>query len=139
MARVHVSIGSNVDRAANIRAGVGALRSQYGDLQLSSVYDTPAVGFAGDNFYNLVAGFDTGEDVHRIAGRLRDDLVIDEAGLRLPRSEILRYAFVLGPLAEIAGGRRHPVLRRTFGELWQAFDKSGEPLRAVRFDWNGRE
>lgn len=34
-----------------------------------------------------------------------DDIVLDEPGLRLPHPELLRRAFVLVPLAEIAGAR----------------------------------
>lgn len=162
MSRVYVSIGSNIDREANVRAGVEALRARYGGLLLSSVYDTRAVGFEGDDFYNLVAGFDTSDDVHTVArclraveekcGRVResgrfaprtldmdlllyDDLVLDEAEVKLPRDEILKYAFVLGPLAEVAGSVRHPVVGASFDELWAAFDGTRQPLRPVEFEW----
>lgn len=165
MPRVYVSIGSNIDRAANVRAGVRALRARFGELRLSSVYDSRAVGFEGDDFYNLVAGFDTGEGVHEVAAFLREaeaargrvrpgrgagfvsrtldmdlllygELVINEGALRLPRAEVLDYAFVLAPLAEIAGGERHPVLGRTYAELWAAFDRDRAALSPVAFDWN---
>ena len=48
---------------------------------------------------------------------LYEDWVIDEDGLQLPRDDILQFAFVLRPLAEIAGARRHPVSGRSFREL----------------------
>ncbi len=165
MARVFVSIGSNIDRAANIRAGVAALRAKYGEVAVSSVYDSPAVGFDGDDFYNLVAAFDTGEDVDAVAaflreierrqGRVRapkagsfiartldidlllyDDLVTERPGFSLPRDEILKYAFVLAPLAEIASERRHPVLGRSFRDLWAEFDQDRESLAVIDFDWS---
>ena len=63
MTRVFVGIGSNIDREANVRAGVEELQSHYGELRLSSVYETAAVGFAGEPFYNLVASFETAETV----------------------------------------------------------------------------
>lgn len=164
MARVYVSIGSNIDRVANIRAGVAALREGYGNVILSPVYDSRAVGFDGDDFYNLVAAFETTASVDDVAQALRDiearqgrvrapqagsfvsrtldidlllydDLVIERPGFSLPRDEILKYAFVLAPLADIAGERRHPVLRRTFADLWQAFDQERESLVVVDFDW----
>ncbi|MCF7976445.1 MAG: 2-amino-4-hydroxy-6-hydroxymethyldihydropteridine diphosphokinase [Chromatiaceae bacterium] len=40
-------------------------------------------------------------------------------GYRLPRDEILRYAFVLGPLADVAPDERHPIDGRRYAELWQ--------------------
>jgi 2-amino-4-hydroxy-6-hydroxymethyldihydropteridine diphosphokinase len=162
VAQVYVSIGSNIDRAVHIRAGVAGLLARYRAVVLSTVYETRAVGFDGDDFYNLVAGFETEQDVRRVAGGLReiehgagrgrcaerfvartldldlllyDDLVMDESGIKLPRDEILKYAFVLGPLAEIARDRRHPVLGASFGELWEGFDKTAESLVPLIFPW----
>jgi 2-amino-4-hydroxy-6-hydroxymethyldihydropteridine diphosphokinase len=126
------------------------------------VYETKAVGFEGDDFYNMVAGFDAEHDVRRVAAGLReieraagrgrgaerfvartldldlllyDDLVMDDGSIKLPRAEILKYGFVLGPLAEIARDRLHPVLGVSFGDLWGAFDSSGESLVPVAFAW----
>jgi len=67
MARVYVSIGSNIEREANIRGGVAELQNYFGELALSRVYESEAVGFDGDNFFNLVAAFDTDEEVLAVA------------------------------------------------------------------------
>ncbi|MDE2090054.1 MAG: 2-amino-4-hydroxy-6-hydroxymethyldihydropteridine diphosphokinase, partial [Gammaproteobacteria bacterium] len=71
MVRVYLSVGSNVEPGKNIRSCLAALRRRYGELTVSSVYESKAVGFDGDNFYNLVVGFDTGDDVHAVAQALR--------------------------------------------------------------------
>jgi len=63
MARVYVSIGSNLEPLRYIRAGLADMQQHFGALTLSSVYESEAVGFEGDNFYNLVAGFDTNLEV----------------------------------------------------------------------------
>lgn len=162
MARVYVSIGSNIDRDENIRGGVADLQAHYGELKLSSVYESESVGFDGDNFYNLVAAFDTAEAVFEVArvlreienahGRTRegprfssrtldidmllyDDQVLQEGKLELPRDEITKNAFVLWPLAEIAPDLKHPVLKQSYAELWAAFDKEKQPLWPVPFSW----
>lgn len=155
MARVYVSVGSNIDRERNVASALSALTDTYGELQQSRTYETQAVGFTGDAFYNLVVGFETDqspqqvaaalnriEDQHgrdRSAGKfsdrsldldllLYDDVVLDEPGLQLPRPEILEYAFVLKPLAEIAGDMRHPVNGFSFSALWDAFDPTAQPM-----------
>jgi len=66
---------------------------------------------------------------------LYGDHVIDEPGLQLPRDEILQRAFVLWPMAEIAHELKHPQVGKTYGELWEAFDKSREQLMPIDFDF----
>ena len=161
MARVYVSIGSNVGRRENIRSAIASLRGQFGELMLSPVYESAAIGFPGDHFYNLVVGLSTDLDPHALRTRLAaiesqhgrtpdtpryaprpldldillyDDLVIRDNGLHLPRKDITRYAFVLRPLADIAGEVMHPLEGRRIRELWAEFDKSGQALAPVPYE-----
>lgn len=158
MARVYVSIGSNIEPEKHVRGAVAALREAFGTVELSPVYESEAVGFFGDNFLNLVAAFDTDEDVYRVAGVLRaiedrhgrersgprfssrsvdldlllyDDLQLDEGNLKLPREEILHNAFVLLPLTDLIPDAVHPETGTTYRELWEAYDKGKQPLWVV--------
>ena len=70
MARVYVSIGSNIDRDHNVAAALASLQREFGELQQSTVYETEAVGFEGDPFYNLVVGFDTDLSPREVAALL---------------------------------------------------------------------
>lgn len=166
MAWVYISLGSNIDRDQLTRAGVKSLQKHYGELQLSSVYESEAVGFVGEDFYNMVIALQTDEDVHSVFARLRqiedehgrdrtgprfssrtldldlllyDELILHEGRLQIPRDEILERAFVLWPLAEIAPQRLHPVAQKTYAELWQNFDKSQEKLKPIDFDFSGNQ
>lgn len=158
MAKVYLGLGSNIDPEANLRLGVRELRRLYGDVEVSRVYRNAAVGFEGDDFLNVVAGFEStiepaaiaGEiqRIHDLAGRERGDdrfaaraldidlllygdLVVDEPALQLPRPDVLEYSFVLRPLAEIAPELVHPVTGRTIGEHWQECDAERHPLTLV--------
>mgnify|MGYP000067788633 CR=1 FL=1 len=160
MTTVYVSVGSNVDPADNIRRGIDCLQREYGQILLSPVYRTRAVGFDGDDFLNLAASFETNDSVQDVdrtldeieneCGRdrrearfgprtldldllLYGDLVLDEPGLRLPRDEILEYAFVLRPLADLAPGLIHPTTGNSLAELWAARTDQADPLIPVPF------
>jgi len=163
VAWVYISLGSNIDREALTLAGVRSLQKQYGELVLSSVYESEAVGFEGDSFYNMVIALQTNESVTDVAqvlhaiedehGRdrsgprfssrtldldllLYDDLVINEGKLQIPRDEILERAFVLWPMAEVAPDLIHPQVNKTYGELWNEFDKKKEKLEPIAFDFS---
>jgi 2-amino-4-hydroxy-6-hydroxymethyldihydropteridine diphosphokinase len=160
MAKLYISIGSNIDAEKNIRLAINALEKHYGRLILSSVYESEAVGFDGDNFLNLVAGVKTDEDVHTVISTLReiedengrdrsgprfsprtvdldlllyDDLILKEDGLDIPRDEITKNAFVLLPLDEIASQLIHPVSGKTICDHWLNFDKESQKLWAIDF------
>lgn len=161
VARAYVSIGSNIEREKNVRAAVAALRERFGALRQSRVYENRPIGFEGEDFYNLVVAFDTGEPPEIIAatlhaieqrqGRTRGPskfsartldldlllyghLVRDDEQLRLPRDEIREYACVLGPLAELAADDRHPETGETFAQMWARFPQSRQPLKPVAID-----
>jgi len=72
MPQVWLSIGSNIDRERNICGAVRSLRDAFGGLVLSSVYESEAVGFAGDPFYNMVIGLRTDLSVRSLNSCLRD-------------------------------------------------------------------
>jgi 2-amino-4-hydroxy-6-hydroxymethyldihydropteridine diphosphokinase len=145
--RVYLSLGSNIEPEQHLRAAIAALHAQFGDLLVSSVHRTEAVGFDGPVFLNLAVGLDTDwtpqqldrwlhaledrhgrrRDVERYSSRTLDidivlfgDLIVDGPGhLQIPRDE-LKHAFVLAPLAEIAPFARHPQSGRSISELWRA-------------------
>jgi 2-amino-4-hydroxy-6-hydroxymethyldihydropteridine diphosphokinase len=160
--RGYISIGSNIDKDKNIPASLNALEKLFGKLIVSSVYESEPVGFSGDTFYNMVVGFDSDLDVKTVAkhlrqieldqGRTRDckkfssrtldldlilygDLILSDGRLQIPRDEIERYAFVLEPLAELAGDLQHPVSYISYAELWEKFDKSNLGQKRVTPPW----
>ncbi|MEX0387035.1 2-amino-4-hydroxy-6-hydroxymethyldihydropteridine diphosphokinase [Spiribacter onubensis] len=161
MNRAYLSIGSNIEPEPHVRAAVAALHRLYGPLRISPVYQTRAVGFEGDDFYNLVVGLDTDAAAEQLAaacreietahGRLRTDqrfsartLDIDLLTLGhairddvpiLPRDEILKYAFVLKPLVDIAPEERHPVDGRRYADIWAQFECEGG-LRRIAIDFS---
>ena len=158
MACVFVSIGSNIDKQKNIKACLQALSDRFSELLLSPIYESEAVGFSGDNFYNLVARFTTQltvgelnatlktiEDEHgrertgpKFSGRTLDidiltydDLVGDVDGVSLPRDEITKNAFVLLPMQDIAADTLHPELKVSYGRLWFFYEKDKQKLWQV--------
>jgi 2-amino-4-hydroxy-6-hydroxymethyldihydropteridine diphosphokinase len=165
VAWVYVSIGSNVDRYQHITASLNALSEHFGELLLSRVYESESVGFAGDNFLNLAAGFNCEMEIADLScllrriehdnGRRRDgpkfgsrtldidiltyDNVVDVvAGVELPREEITKNAFVLLPLVDIGSEKKHPSIGKTYAQLWDEYDQGKQKLWPVSFQWQGQ-
>lgn len=162
MATIYISIGSNQDAAEKIRYGVKRLTEMFSSVMVSSVYESEAVGFDGDNFLNLVAKAETQLTISQVdqafkrieasAGRRRNvpkysdrtldidlllyDDIVCEKPIELPRGEVKKHAFVLLPLAEISGDLCYPKTHKSYKQLWQEFDKKDQQkLWAVDFDW----
>ena len=165
MHEVFVSIGSNINREEYICSSLDALQENFENLLCSPVYESVAVGFEGENFYNLVVSFMTTLSLEELAKKLRaieddngrnrnkpkfsartldldiltyDKKVGDFSGTVLPRDEITYNAFVLKPLADIAGSVQHPEIKKTYGQLWSEFDTSKQKLWRIEFNWHDR-
>jgi len=155
---VYVAAGSNVAPEQNLTRAVAALAREFPGVRCSPWYRNRAVGFDGADFINLVAGFDTSRPVREVlatlhaieaqCGRPREaprwaprsmdldvllygDLLCDEPGLRLPRPDLLKRAYMLGPLAQLAPEVMHPTAHLSMGELWRRFDQAAHPLQPL--------
>ena len=165
MPRVFVAAGSNVEPERNLALAFEELRRAFPDTRISPAYRNRAVGFEGPDFINAVAGFTTDPPVAEVLARLRriealcgrprqapkwasrsmdldillyGDLVCDEPHLRLPRPDLLKRPYMLGPLADLAPEVVHPTAGSTIGELWGRFDRAAHPLTRVELDLTSR-
>ena len=161
MTRVFVSIGSNVERELHVCNAIAELRARFGTVLTSQVYETVAVGFSGDPFLNLVAGFDTDLELEELVDTLRDvetrngrqrtekrygprtldidvlvygDVISDGDPVELPRSEITRQAYILLPLTELAPNAQHPVLGERYADLCARLKLDTSGMHAVKLD-----
>ncbi len=156
--RVFVAAGSNVEPMVHLDRACEELRKSWHDAVFSRAYRNKAVGFDGPDFVNLVVGFSTAQPLPAVIARLHaietqcgrpryapkwasrtmdldvllfGDLVEKTADYTLPRPDLLKRPFMLGPLAEIAPEVMHPTEHRTIGELWQAFDRAAHAMTLV--------
>ena len=161
MASVYLSIGSNIQRKLHISSGIKALKKRYETVTCSPIYESVAVGFEGDNFYNLVTHFSTSDSIETLSeflskvedenGRdrdgpkfgprtldldllLYDNQIIKSEKLCLPRPEIYTNAFVLRPLADIAGKVIDPVKKQSYQQLWSLFDQDKQKLWPIELE-----
>jgi 2-amino-4-hydroxy-6-hydroxymethyldihydropteridine diphosphokinase len=144
MKTVYLSLGSNIgDREANLEAAIERLTP----VRRSSIYETEPVDYLNQRwFLNLVIEIETGlfpmqllswtQRIERELGRVRGvpkgprtldidillygDAVVRTPKLEIPHPRIAERRFVLAPLAELAPELRHPVTKRTVGEMLAA-------------------
>jgi 2-amino-4-hydroxy-6-hydroxymethyldihydropteridine diphosphokinase len=164
MVDVFVAAGSNIEPARHLAHALDALDETFGPLTVSPAYRNKAVGFEGDDFVNLAVSFATDLPVTKVKQRLEEieeqcgrpraapkwaartmdldilmygDAISDDPALRLPRPDLVRRAYMLRPLADIAPELQHPTLHKTMRELWQGFDQ-GHAMAPVTIPRSGR-
>ena len=145
MSTAWLGLGSNTNAEANIRASINELKETFENVSLSPAYISTAVGFDGDDFINLIARVETGmqpielrlylrnledrygrkRNVPKFSDRsldidilLYDDLVLLSPVLEIPRAEIMKFAHVLKPLADLEPDLVHPSELRTMAQIW---------------------
>jgi 2-amino-4-hydroxy-6-hydroxymethyldihydropteridine diphosphokinase len=152
--RVLVALGSNIEAADNLRRAVQRLAARCRVLAVSPVYETPPVGTTDQpNFLNAAAMIETDLDAaalkadvlqsiehemgrQRVADKnaartidldiaLYGDRVLDVGQRHIPDPDILRYAHLTRPLADLAPTLRHPETGRTLQEIAQDLGESG--------------
>jgi len=165
MAQIYISLGSNINREHYVKQGLLSLAKvfelPFEQLTLSSLFESKAVGFDGAAFYNMVIGIKCTQSVEEVASMLRaiefshgrdhnakkfsprsldldlllfDDLIINEPA-QLPRDEIITNAFVLWPLSQVAPELTHPIVKQTYRDLWQGYNKTSQQLSIVANCW----
>ena len=149
MSLLHLNIGSNQDRRKNIRLALNGLESNFTEITMSSLFESPSEGFIGSNFYNIGVNVETDKNINDVVNTLHNvenslgrdrnlpkfssriidlDLVLYDNDindkLNIPRRDILKYAFVLAPLSELNPNNIHPQERVSFLDLWNEFQSS---------------
>ncbi|RIV42945.1 2-amino-4-hydroxy-6-hydroxymethyldihydropteridine diphosphokinase [Flagellimonas pelagia] len=153
--KVYLSLGSNLgNRLANLQKAIFQIQRQVGKvLDISSVYENPAVGFEGDEFLNICVSVLTPLDpkalldnllgIEQDFGRVRSqgdgyssrtldiDIiyygqeVINTGDLVIPHPQMQNRNFVLKPLSDIAPQFYHPIFEKdTRNLLQECRDKS---------------
>ncbi len=164
MPKILLGIGSNINREENIRSGIETLSSVVRDMCVSPVYESPAFGFNGDNFFNLVVMGETERSLDELVGLLREiefthgrekdaakfssryldiDILIygDKVGvfqgLELPRPEVLTQSYVLKPIVDVAPELAHPKEGKSFELLWETFSGDKRQIWQSDFQYSG--
>lgn len=153
--QVILSLGSNQgDRLKLLQKAILLLHDCVGVIvKASKVYETPAMGFEGDSFYNLAVILHTSKPseqilteilyIERELGRVRsesegyesrlididviavDEMIVETDVLKIPHPRMHERLFVLVPMRDLDLHWRHPVLQKYLPELVQiSEDKS---------------
>ena len=157
-----IGIGSNDNAEKNIAAALDALEKKYGAIECSPVYKSAAktnkASQKNRTYLNLVVSFETNDDIKTCKENLRaieaaqgrkrnhadvscdldlllfDDLCEVIGNIEVPHRDITQCDFVLRPLADLLPEQQHPLLKKTYKQLWQSFTQS-TALEPVEFKW----
>ena len=156
MATVFIGVGSNVNPGLNIAKALSLLANYCSEIAESPCYLSPGIDGAEGTFANLVLRARTELMPHDLVAALKrtesacdrsksqqtidldlliyDDLCREDDVVKVPRSDIERYPFVLKPLSELAPNERHPKLGLSYTELWAQSDFADHDLTLISRD-----
>jgi len=160
----YISGGSNVEPEKHLLRAARELKRSFPGARFSRCYVNRAVGFDGPDFINFAAELPCDSDaaalreelqrIEALCGRepgaprwaprsmdldvlLFGEQVFSMPGMVVPRPDLVKRAFMLGPLAEIAPAVMHPRELRRIDALWDEFDRAEHPLVPVALDLAG--
>lgn len=152
----HIALGSNKgNKLQYLQSAVDAVFVRIGAVKkISKVYNTPAFGFEGDDFYNACITVETDLKPKKVLKELQaieaelgraakttsgyeareidldilffEDEVIEEKTLVIPHPQLQNRKFVLQPLLDIAKDFKHPVLDKSIENLLKECGDSSE-------------
>jgi 2-amino-4-hydroxy-6-hydroxymethyldihydropteridine diphosphokinase len=151
--RIYLGLGSNLgNRKGYLDAAINTMPPAIRILRTSPIYATAPWGYTEQGeFLNMVVEAETVlgpkqlliliKGIEVKLGRqtrfqngpreididilLYDDLVFDDAGLRIPHPRLHERAFILAPLAVLAPELLIPTVGKTVAESLKALDRSG--------------
>ena len=145
--KVLLSLGSNIgDKKMNLQSALSLIDKKIGDVvSISKIYQTPALGFVGEEFYNCCIAVNTDFqpldllktliEIEKTGGRLKtkvaayesrtididilfyENQIINIPDLQIPHPRLHHRAFVIIPLLDIAKSKVHPILKTTILDL----------------------
>ncbi|MDC8001869.1 2-amino-4-hydroxy-6-hydroxymethyldihydropteridine diphosphokinase [Aequorivita todarodis] len=147
LSNIYLSLGSNMgNRFEYLQKAVDSLFEKIGTVvKISSIYETPAMGFEGDAFLNCAVWLQTDLkpskvlktilEIEKTMGRERnasktytsrpididiifiDGEILQTENLTVPHPEMEKRKFVLQPLAELNSQLVHPVSQKNIIKL----------------------
>ena len=152
----YLSLGTNKgNKLENLQNAINLIDDTVGEiLKISSIYKTPALGFIGNDFYNICIQVATNQipeivissllQIEKKLGRqkkvtseyenrnididilLFDNEIIYSKRLIIPHSKMLERKFVLVPLVEIASNVIHPTEKKQISICLQNCDDTSD-------------
>ena len=145
--KTYIAFGSNMgDKETYIKNAIEEFKNSiyFRNIRVSDFfYSSPYGGLEQEDFVNGILEIETMLEPYELleilhefeakADRVRiqhwgprtldldivfyDDLILDEKELQIPHKDMINRDFVLIPLAQLAGYKRHPLLKKTVDEL----------------------
>jgi len=160
---IYLSLGSNLgNKFEYLQKAVIAIFEELGSvIKISPVYQTPAIGFEGDDFLNCVLLVESNYSaekslgvllaIEQKLGRTRsekegytsrpididilfyDDEIIETKTLEVPHPRLQNRRFVLQPLVDVSSELEHPKLHKSMEVLLKESEDTSELIKQSKW------